>query len=140
MSGPYRIEKEYRFEAAHHLTGLPPEHQCSRPHGHSYRVVVVLESDTLVIPGFVADFAELSPVKAWIDSTLDHRDLNEVLGPWWVRAGLDYATAPTSEHMAEMIYTLIKESHIAGLPYEVTASLAAVRLSETATSWAEFRP
>lgn len=136
----YTIRKTFRFEAAHHLTGLPEGHQCGRPHGHSYRVTVELSEDDLVPPGFVADFGDLKPVKLWLDAVFDHQDLNEVLGPWWERAGLDYATAPTSEHLAELIYTVIKDSHISGVPWPVVNALSAVGVSETETSWAEYRP
>jgi 6-pyruvoyltetrahydropterin/6-carboxytetrahydropterin synthase len=104
----YTIYKSFRFEAAHHLTGLPDGHQCGRQHGHSYRVTVILEADELVIPGFVADFGDLKPVKRWVDTVMDHQDLNEVLPEWWTRAGLDADTAPTSEHLAELVYTVIK--------------------------------
>ena len=135
----YTIWKSFRFEAAHHLTGLPEGHQCGREHGHSYRVTVELSSEGLVIPGFVADFGDLKPVKQWIDSTLDHQDLNKVLGPWWIKAGLDEDTAPTSEHLAEMIYWVIREAHIP-VSSAVTMSVTAVKISETETSCAEFRP
>jgi len=135
----YTIFKSFRFEAAHHLTGLPEGHQCGRIHGHSYRVTVILESDGLVIPGFVADFGDLKPVKKWIDDTMDHQDLNKVLGPWWIKAGLDEDTAPTSEHLAELIYNIVRYAHI-DVPSSVTLNLAAVRISETETSCAEYRP
>lgn len=137
---PYKISKTFRFEAAHHLTGLPDGHQCARIHGHSYKITVVLESDELVIPGFVADFGDLRPVKEWIDNCLDHRDLNEVLPTWFLRTGQDPGTAPTSEHMAELVYWLIKDSHLAGVKIEVVSTLAAVIVSETETSSAEYRP
>lgn len=136
----YTIWKSFRFEAAHHLTGLPEGHQCGRQHGHSYRVTVELSGEGLVIPGFVADFGDLKPVKRWLDTVFDHQDLNEVLGPWWKLVGLDEDTAPTSEHLAWLIYTVIKDSYISGLPLGVTSSLTAVKISETETSCAEYRP
>lgn len=136
----YTIWKSFRFEGAHHLTGLPEGHQCGRQHGHSYRVTVELAGDILVEPGFVADFGDLKPVKRWLDSVFDHQDLNEVLRPWWITAGFDGGTTPTSEHLAELIYWVIKESHISGLPRAVTSSIIAVKISETETSCAEYRP
>lgn len=39
----HRIAKSWRFEASHQLGHLPQSHQCSRLHGHGYRVEVVLE-------------------------------------------------------------------------------------------------
>src|SRR5215468_9371730 len=34
----YTISKFFEFSAAHHLTGLPDDHPCSRVHGHNYVV------------------------------------------------------------------------------------------------------
>lgn len=136
----YTIRKTFRFEAAHSLTGLPEDHQCGRVHGHSYRITVELASGELSAPGFVADFGDLKPVKDWIDDFLDHHDLNEALPVWFLRTGQDPGTAPTSEHMAALVYWLIKDSHIHGLPFGVTSALVAVQVSETETSWAEYRP
>lgn len=136
----YTIRKTFRFEAAHHLTGLPEDHQCAREHGHSYKVTIELASDELAAPGFVADFGDLKPVKDWIDECLDHQDLNEVLPTWFFRAGQDPATAPTSEHMAFLIYWLIKDAYMSGTKIEVISTLVAVVVSETETSWAEYRP
>lgn len=135
----YKIWKSFRFEAAHHLTGLPEGHQCGRQHGHSYRVTVELAGEQLTDPGFVTDFGDLKPVKRWLDTVFDHQDLNEVLGPWWVRVNMDKDTAPTSEHLAELIYWVIKQSHISGLSLGVTTGLRAVRIAETETSCAEYR-
>ena len=38
-----RLERTYRFEAAHQLPEVPPGHECARMHGHSYLVEVVIE-------------------------------------------------------------------------------------------------
>ncbi|MFJ1707152.1 6-pyruvoyl trahydropterin synthase family protein [Kitasatospora sp. NPDC088346] len=124
LAGRHRIGKVFRFEAAHFLPGLPDGHQCARMHGHSYTVEFVLTADRLVEPGFVTDFGDLAPVKAMIDSTLDHRVLNEVL-----------PSAPTSENLAAWFAGWFVEHVEPGLP----GRLAAVRVSETASSWAEFQ-
>jgi 6-pyruvoyltetrahydropterin/6-carboxytetrahydropterin synthase len=123
LAGRYRIGKRFRFEAAHFLPGLPEGHQCARMHGHSYEVEFVLIAAQLSGPGFVTDFGDLTPVKRMIDGELDHRVLNEVL-----------PIVPTSENLA---------AHLAGWFLEhvepsVPGRLAAVRVSETASSWAEF--
>ncbi|GJF32581.1 6-carboxy-5,6,7,8-tetrahydropterin synthase [Kitasatospora sp. NE20-6] len=123
VRGRHRISKTFRFDAAHLLTGLEPGHQCARMHGHSYEVTFVLTAEELDGPGFVTDFGELTPVKAYIDAELDHRVLNEVL-----------PLVPTSENLAE---------HLAGWFVEhvepgIHGVLAAVRVSETPTSMAEF--
>jgi len=136
----YTISKTFRFEAAHHLDGLPEGHQCGRVHGHSYRVTLELSNIELTGPGFVIDFGELKPVKTWIDSVFDHQDLNKVLQSWWKRIGLDEDTAPTSENLAYLIYWVIRDSHVSGLPLGHSPMLSAVRISETESSWAEYRP
>lgn len=118
----YRIWKHYRFSASHQLQGLPPDHQCSRLHGHNYLVEVELASPELNEVGFVRDFGELTPVKAYIDNSWDHRHLNDVL-PF----------NPTAENMAAHIFDLC---HVVfGWP-----EVSAVRVQETETSWAEYRP
>ncbi|MFD8782542.1 6-pyruvoyl tetrahydropterin synthase family protein [Kitasatospora sp. NPDC059599] len=124
-SGKFRIGKSFTFEAGHRLTGLPPEHQCSRQHGHSYTVEVELaaSADELVDPGFVTDFADLKPFKAFLDGELDHRNLHEVL-----------PVEPTSERLAQYLAGWFIQHVQPGIP----ARLAAIRVRETASSWARF--
>lgn len=76
----YQISKEFAFSASHQLEHLPPEHQCSRLHGHNYVVRVLLRSERLDADGFVLDYGLLAPLRDYIDTTLDHRHLNDVLG------------------------------------------------------------
>ncbi|KUO04810.1 6-carboxytetrahydropterin synthase [Streptomyces caeruleatus] len=71
MSGKWRIGKLFRFEATRELSG--------RRDGHSFTAEIVLASEALTGPGFVADFGELAPVKKHIDAVLDHRMLNDVV-------------------------------------------------------------
>ena len=35
-----KLFKKFRFEAAHRLPQVPPDHQCARLHGHSFTVEV----------------------------------------------------------------------------------------------------
>ena len=90
-------------------------------HGHNYVVEVELQSETLDQYGFVRDYRELDELKQYIDSTLDHRHLNDVLGSDDVSA----------EHIAKFLYEWCKERWS-----EVTA----VRVRETPKSCAEYRP
>lgn len=120
----YSISKEFHFSAAHHLTGLPPEHQCSRVHGHNYVVVVDLYAGTLDGPGFVLDYGELAPFGRLLDERYDHRDLNRVLG-----------TNPTAENLArELAYALCE---VVRMPAHIEA--VEVSVSETPKTWASFR-
>lgn len=117
----YTIAKRLTFSASHVIGGLPAEHPCARLHGHNYEVEVVLQSAELNSIGFVRDYRELSVLKAFIDENLDHRHLNEVLGH----------DRTTSEVIAKWIYDWCK----ARWP-----EVVAVRISETAKTWAEYRP
>lgn len=117
----FRIAKQFHFSASHQLQQLPASHPCANLHGHNYIAEVILESDTLNAVGFVVDYRELSPLKTYIDETLDHRHLNDVFG----------TTLTTAENIAKHLYDWAK----ARWP-----ETAAVRVSETPKTWAEYRP
>jgi 6-pyruvoyltetrahydropterin/6-carboxytetrahydropterin synthase len=119
----FRIGKRFTFEAGHCLPTLPEGHKCRRLHGHSYTVEVVLASGQLVGPGFVADFGDLAPLRGYIDGTLDHRYLNDVLD-----------AEPTCEVIAAHLAAWYLEHLAAAVP----GRLHAVRVWETATCWAEY--
>ncbi len=70
---------------------------------------------------FARDYQELPPLKHYIDDHSDHRHLNDVLGHDMV----------TAERLAHHFYDWCK----ARLP-----ETSAVRVSETAKTWAEYRP
>src|SRR5512136_302381 len=89
----YLIEKTFKFDAAHRLSGLPVEHKCGRLHGHTYHVTVRLSAVELSAPGFVVDYATLDDFKKYLDAQFDHRYLNEVLN-----------ANPTAELLAKHFY------------------------------------
>lgn len=120
----YRISKEFHFSAAHRLHGLPQGHPCGREHGHNYIIVLVLEDDELDYRSFVTDYGELSIVKRWIDEEIDHRHLNPILEAEGI-------TQTSAENIARWMYETW-EPHF--------PQLAAVRVSETPKTWAEYRP
>ena len=113
----YTIRKQFEFEAAHHLEGLDPGHQCMRQHGNSYRVEVVLEGQ-LNQHGFVRDYRVLDELKHYINSEFDHRDLNEVL-----------KIATTAENLARHFFVWSKQRWPEGV---------AVSVSETGKTWATY--
>jgi 6-pyruvoyltetrahydropterin/6-carboxytetrahydropterin synthase len=121
----HRIEKTFHFSAAHQLTHLcahTPEHKCARLHGHNYKVRVTLESDELDADGFVLDYALLEPVERYIETVLDHRNLNDVLG---------LGTYTTAEAISRALYERFEPE----LPL-----LVSVAVSESPDTWAEYRP
>lgn len=117
----YTISKEYHFSASHQLFGLAEDHPCARLHGHNYVVEVELQSETLNKTGFVRDYRELDALKKYIDDTVDHRHLNDVLGK-------DNTTA---ECIAKHFYDWCK----ARWP-----EVSAVRVKESPKTCAEYRP
>ncbi|MGW2105047.1 6-pyruvoyl trahydropterin synthase family protein [Streptomyces sp. NPDC001948] len=121
--GTFTIGKTFDFEAGHRLSGLPAGHKCSRQHGHSYVVEVILTSTTLDDPGFVTDFGDLAPFKKFLDTELDHRNLHEIL-PF----------EPTSERLAQFLAGWFVQN----LQPAIHGRLVAVLVRETASSWARF--
>ena len=120
----FLIAKRWHFDAAHHLDDLPEGHKCARVHGHTWNVEVRVTAAQLMSPGFVTDFGDLAPFGAYLTAELDHRDLNEV-----------FDFPPTSERLAEHLATWI----IQHLQPTIPGRLAAVRVSETPATWAEYR-
>jgi 6-pyruvoyltetrahydropterin/6-carboxytetrahydropterin synthase len=112
------IRKEFAFSASHCLDHLPKEHPCFRVHGHNYVVVVELRSSTLNEDGFVEDYRELDLVKNYLDLTLDHQHLNNVL-----------PIKPTAECIAKFLFLLF----IKKIP-----ELYAIEVSETPKTNARY--
>lgn len=114
----YYIRKEFSCCSAHHLEGLPDGHPCQNLHGHNYLVVVELKSKKLNDVGFVEDYRALDDIKKFIDTQMDHKDLNEV-----------FKFNPTAENLARHLFDVFKASHKA---------LHAVEISETPKTTARF--
>jgi 6-pyruvoyltetrahydropterin/6-carboxytetrahydropterin synthase len=116
----FTISKRFDFSASHQLAHLPKGHQCARLHGHNYRVEVVIESPCLDDRGFCqVDYGELDGFKNYLDDTLDHRHLNDVL-----------PCKTTAENLAK---------HLHGIARQFSPFVTAVRVSETSKTWAEYR-
>lgn len=113
----YRISKAFDFDAAHHLNGLPDGHKCSRLHGHTYRVELILESERLDAVEMVRDYGDLQPFKRWLDENVDHQDLNDIIHQ------------PTTEALAKLFYDTAKL---------MFTELKIVRVYESSTTWAEY--
>lgn len=118
----YVITKDFDFAAAHHLDGVPTGHQCARVHGHNYLVRVSLTGPTVDDVGFLLDYGHLSPVRAWIDRAVDHRDLNDVMDD-----------NPTAENLARWVAEQVRR--LVTLPAHTSVS---VGVSETPRTWAWF--
>lgn len=116
----YKITKQFNFSASHQLDFLPDGHQCKRLHGHNYIVTIELQSKTLNSYNFVVDYGELKEFKKYIDDTLDHRHLNDVL-----------QVDTTAENLARHLFDWAKKRW---------SQTSAVIIQETPKTSAEYRP
>ncbi len=116
----YKISKEFSFSASHALLGLPVDHPCTRLHGHNYVVTIHLRSEKLNENGFVIDYHDLKPIKKYIDNTLDHRHLNDIMSP----------LNSSAENLAKMLYDTFKSDF---------PELYAVEVSETPKTTAIYQ-
>lgn len=118
-----RVElvKEFRFESAHRLPMVPPEHKCFRVHGHSFRIEVRLEGDVDPAMGWLVDFGEIAAkVEPVLKQELDHRLLNDVPG----------LENPTSEMLCVWLWNRLRS---------LVPHLAAVTVHETCTARCTYR-
>lgn len=120
----FEISVEETFAAGHALRGY--RGKCERTHGHNYRVRLVVESEQLDSTGLLLDFVDLKRLLHGVVDRLDHQFLNEI-APF-------NSVNPTAENMAKYFY-----DEIAPL-IPAPARLAAVRIWETDTSTATYRP
>ena len=87
----YAISKTFRFDAAHYLAP-PYQGKCSRMHGHTWRVDVVVNAEILDHCGMVMDFADFAPLAHYIEQRFDHAVVN------------DTVEQPTCENIARHLY------------------------------------
>ncbi|GHS93987.1 6-carboxy-5,6,7,8-tetrahydropterin synthase [Bacteroidia bacterium] len=116
----YKISKQFSFSASHILDLLAKDHPCARMHGHNYVITIHLKSKDLDEHGFVKDYNTLKIVEKYIEETLDHRHLNDVI-----------PGHPTSENIAGFIYKRFKPE----IP-----ELYAVEVSETPKTSCIYEP
>jgi 6-pyruvoyltetrahydropterin/6-carboxytetrahydropterin synthase len=114
-----RLERDYRFEAAHFLPKVPADHKCARVHGHSYEITIAIEGDVDPELGWLVDFAAMDEHARPLMRQLDHHVLNEI----------DGLANPTSELLAAWLWQRLA----AKLP------LAEIVVSETPTSRCIYR-
>lgn len=109
------IYKEFSIEAAHRLPNVPPQHKCSRLHGHSFRIKVYVRGPVDPEAGWVMDFADISNAFAPLQAILDHNYLNDI-------NGLDN---PTSENLSRWIWARLAVT---------LKGLSRIEVQETCTS------
>ena len=88
----FTISKSFSFSAAHHLPGVADGHPCKRNHGHNYEVILTLAAASVDDSGMLYDYRNLDVFKHWLDDTIDHRDLNDIM------------ENPTAENLAHYFF------------------------------------
>lgn len=131
----HEVEVEVRFDAAHKLN-LPYPSKCNSLHGHTYKVSVIIGSESLNPQGMVVDFSKVKePLKA-----LDHTYLNDSVQALAQRAHLisgDAKMETTSENLA-MIVAHVVQGDLSAMPN--TPRVLCVSVSETCTTAARYIP
>ncbi len=104
--------------------------KCENVHGHNYRVRVTIAGEQLDSIGLLVDFADLKRIVRDIVERLDHQFLNEI-------APFD-ALNPSAENMARYFSEELSQAVAAARWTGVR--VARVKLWETDTAWATYRP
>ncbi|RMG58556.1 MAG: 6-carboxytetrahydropterin synthase QueD [Gammaproteobacteria bacterium] len=94
MAATYTLKVVSDFASAHTLRGYPG--QCSRMHGHNWKVEAEVEAETLDETGMAIDFKEIRRHVREITDRLDHYYLNEI-------PPFDEIN-PTAENIAAYLY------------------------------------
>jgi 6-pyruvoyltetrahydropterin/6-carboxytetrahydropterin synthase len=120
------IAKEFRFEAAHFLPGVPPHHQCHKLHGHSYVVTVRAKGPINPQSGWVMDLSDLSLHFAPLLNLLDHSLLNDIEG----------LENPTGENVAVWILNRLEKNcpTLSSVTVEATNRIAVTVSRQPSTS------
>jgi 6-pyruvoyltetrahydropterin/6-carboxytetrahydropterin synthase len=142
----YRIRKRFKFEAAHALVDSWST-CCQVVHGHSYIVEVVIEGANLDAGDMLIDFGKLKKICQPAIDNLDHAlVLHESQADLMIAAAklaktvpmriVSVSYNPTAEMMAWDLFNLWKEAITTQT--RPGTFLAAVRIHETDTGWAEY--
>lgn len=94
MAPAYTLKVLTDFAAAHSLRGYPGD--CSRVHGHNWKVEVEVSTRTLDSVGMALDFKTIREAAKRVAAELDHRNLND-LSPF-------REDNPTAENIAAYFY------------------------------------
>ncbi len=115
------LTRSYRFEAAHRLPMVPPDHKCARMHGHSFEIEVTVAGEMDERMGWLVDYADITKVvEPLLKNELDHRTLNDVTG----------LENPTSEVLCGWLWKRLHPQ----LPL-----LASITVAETCTARCTYR-
>lgn len=146
---PFRIAKSFTVESGHLLTKHPGA--CRFPHGHSRTIEIVLTSDTLDARDMVCDFKAVKAAARAAVERFDHTFALNTADPRSGELRSAYGdrvislpdTDPTTEVLAREIFhdvraRLFNAPADPDFPLAPGVRLERVKVTETATSWAEY--
>src|SRR5438270_10419688 len=125
----FEVSIEQTFAAGHSLRHY--KGKCENVHGHNYRVQITVHGERLNSIGLLVDFVELKRHTRAVVDKLDHQFIND-LPPFDI-------LNPSAENIAHYFYQEVSRG-LATVPWEVPVQIAEVRLWETDTSMAVYRP
>ncbi|HVS51337.1 MAG TPA: 6-carboxytetrahydropterin synthase [Opitutaceae bacterium] len=146
---PFRIAKTFTIESGHLLTKHAGA--CRFPHGHSRTIEIVVMAEALDACDMVCDFKALKAAAADAVARYDHAFALNTDDPRFAELRAAYgervipfpASDPTTEVLAREIFREVRARLSSAAAREAGAiavgvRLERVRVSETATSWAEY--
>ena len=143
----YTIRKQFKFEGAHQLKKAYSSCCTGSVHGHSYLVEVFFRGGVLDETGMVIDFGQVSDLfKDYIGEYWDHalvmpdsfsREYLDILGKYNNKFFVVNYN-PTAENISRVMFQeFAKIMATEDLNFKL---LYKVRVHETATGWAEYKP
>ena len=146
----FTLSFDHNFETAHRFTHPESSEKCRSIHGHSWRVIVDVESPTLDERGMVVEFGDFK--RAWrgfVDGHVDHHlvlnandpvmhAIREILPESRI---LSLPFDPTTENLARWLFEraeAVLAEVVAGEKTDVRVSR--IRVEETAVNAAEYAP
>jgi 6-pyruvoyltetrahydropterin/6-carboxytetrahydropterin synthase len=150
----YRICKSFEVENGHMLSKHPDK--CRFPHGHTRKVELVLEADALDDSDMVCDFKAVKTMVGDYLDRFDHAMCMNVADAMYVEMkkrygeqiiGFEQADPTTEvlarvvcEHLQRELDRACREGVVGKYPVRPDVRVVRVRVWETSSSWAEFRP
>jgi len=122
----FEVSVEQTFAAGHALRNY--KGKCENVHGHNYRVRITVQGDQLDSTGLLVDFLDVKSLIGGVVDYLDHQFIND-LPPF-------DELNPSAENIAKYFYDRVS----GGLKNEVPVRVSEVKIWETDTSSAVYRP
>jgi 6-pyruvoyltetrahydropterin/6-carboxytetrahydropterin synthase len=122
----FEVSVEQTFAAGHALRNY--KGKCENVHGHNYRVRITVQGDRLDSTGLLVDFLDVKSLIGGVVDYLDHQFINDL--PPFDKLN------PSAENIAKYFYDQVS----GGLKNEVPIRVSEVKVWETDTSSAVYRP